>query len=79
MKIVKDINKMVLRKVIEIIFVIVFIVGTSQIWRSEKTQEMLDSIALFSNTSNLSLQVKNQINWRNLVVSWERRKTIYIY
>ncbi len=63
MKIVKDINKMVLRKVIEIIFVIVFIVGTSQIWRSEKTQEMLDSIALFSNTSNLSLQVKNQINY----------------
>ena len=72
MKIVKDINKMIVRKVIEIVFVAAFILGTAQIWRSEKTQEMLNSIALLSNTSHLSLQVKNQINYSMYPMTDER-------
>ena len=72
MKIVKDINKMIVRKVIEIVFVFAFILGSAQVWRSEKTQEMLNSIAVFSNASKLSLQVKNQINYSMYPMTDER-------
>lgn len=63
MKIVKDINKMIVRKVMEIVFVVAFIFGSAQIWNNEKTQEVLNSIATFSNANHLDLQVKNQINY----------------
>lgn len=63
MKMVKDINKIIRRKVIEILFVLAFICGSAYLWQSEKTHELLNSIATFSNTSNLGLSIKNQINY----------------
>ena len=72
MKLVKDINKMILVKVIEIAFIIVFMIVATNLYSSERAQEVFRSIAAYSDVYNTHLAIKNQINYSMFPMTDER-------
>lgn len=63
MKIVKDINKLIIKKVVEIVFVVGFVFLASYLWRSKNAQEFFSSIASFSNLYYTNFTVDNPIDY----------------
>lgn len=63
MKIVRDINKLIITKVVEIIFVLGFVFFASFLWQSKNAQEFLSSIASFSNLYYTNFMVENPIDY----------------
>ncbi len=63
MKVIKNINKIIFIKGIEIIFTLIFIVYVTNLYKSEQVQEVFKSIAAFNNVNYTNLTVKNQINY----------------
>ncbi len=60
---VKDINKLITKKIFEIIFVIGFVFFASYLWNTKNTQEFLTSIAAFSNLHYTNFMVENPIDY----------------
>ena len=63
MKITKDINKIIVRKIVEIVFVFAFVLYAGHLWNSENTQEFLTTIATFSNANYVDFSVDNSMNY----------------
>lgn len=63
MKIVKDINKLIITKVVEIVFVVGFVFLASYLWRSKNAQEFFSSIASFSNLYYTNFTIENPIDY----------------
>ena len=63
MKVLKDINKIILIKVIEIMFTILFIIVSANLYKSEKAQEVMQSLALYKDFTPINLSIRNQINY----------------
>ncbi len=62
-KAVKDINKMILIKGIEIMLTIGFMFLATNLYNNGKTQEVLHSIMAFQNVRHTTLNVQNQIDY----------------
>lgn len=63
MKIVKDINKLIITKVVEIFLVVGFVFLASYLWRSKNAQEFFSSIASFSNLYYTNFMIENPIDY----------------
>ena len=63
MKMVKDINKLIIKKVVEIVFVLGFIVYSAHLWQSQNMQMVLTSLANYNKTNYTSIHVYNPIDY----------------
>lgn len=63
MKIVRDINKLIITKVVEILFVLGFVFFASFLWQSKNAQGFLSSIVSFSNLYYTNFTVENPIDY----------------
>lgn len=63
MKIVKDINKLIITKVVEIVFVVGFVFLASYLWRSKNAQDFFSSIVSFSNLYYTNFTIENPIDY----------------
>lgn len=64
MKIVKDINKLIVKKVIEIFFMIGFVFLSTFLWNSKNTKDFLAVAAgSFNNLSYTNISIDNPINY----------------
>lgn len=63
MKIVKDINKLIITKVVEIFLVVGFVFLASYLWRSKNAQDFFSSIASFSNLYYTNFTIENPIDY----------------
>lgn len=63
MKIVKDINKLIRNKILEIVFIIVFVFVATSLWKSSNTGHLLAMVSSTGNLSYTSLQIENPIQY----------------
>lgn len=63
MKIVKDINKLIIKNVIEIVLVLGFVFLASHLWSSKNAQDFLASIASFRDLNYTDFVVENPIDY----------------
>ena len=64
MKIVESINKLIIKKVIEIVFVICFVCVATVLWQNKNTQNLFSSVAAFQEVKNTTLKVADTIDYR---------------
>lgn len=62
-KIVKDINKLVLKKIVEIVFVLGFIVLSNYLWHSTNTQNLVAAINTYHNLNYTNFKVEDPIDY----------------
>lgn len=63
MKVINDINKLIVKKVIEIIFVSCFVFLAGFLWKSNNAQEFLTSIASFNNLYYTNFTMESPIDY----------------
>lgn len=63
MKTIKDINKLIAKKVIEIVFVLGFVFFSAYLWRSKQAQSFFDSISTLQDLSYTNMKIENPIGY----------------
>lgn len=63
MIVVKDINKLILKKVLEIVFVFCFLLISTFLWRSKNAQLFSSAISTFSNLNYTNIKVDSPIEY----------------
>lgn len=63
MKIIKDINKLIIIKYLEIVFVLVFLFFSIFLWKARYSKEFFSSEFAFSNLNYTHLSIENPINY----------------
>ncbi len=63
MKIVKDINKLIRRQILEIIFMIGFVMVSTSLWKSSNAEHLLSMVSSTTTLSYTSLQIENPIEY----------------
>ena len=63
MKIVEDINRLILKKVVEIVFMVSFVFFATYLWRGKHSQNMLAAMNSFHNLSYTDLIVTDPIDY----------------
>lgn len=72
MKAIKDINKLILIKMFEIVFVIGFLFFSVTLWKDNTTQEMFSMATSFTNLNYTNMQVENPISYSMYPMEKER-------
>lgn len=63
MKTIKDINKLIVKKIIEIMFVVCFVFFATYLWRSKQAQSFFASISTFRDLSYTNMNIENPIGY----------------
>lgn len=63
MELIKDINKLIIKKVIMIIFVILFISFTTVVWHNKNAKDLLAALKAVDNLNYTSFYIKNPIQY----------------
>lgn len=69
MKIRRDINKLIIKKIVEITFVLCFVFISAFLWHGNKTQTVLSSLATYSNINYTDINIKNPISYNMFPMS----------
>lgn len=63
MKMIKEIDKLIRIKVLEIVFLVAFVMVSTSLWKSSSTEELFSMVSSFGNLSYTSIQIENPIQY----------------
>ena len=63
MKIVRDINKLIIKEVLEIIFIVAFVFFSASLWKTSNKEHLLATVSSINDLNYTNLQIENPIQY----------------